>query len=74
MNETLRKHVSGKIAERTRNLSVPDKHALRIAKDSMNMNCAILGVMGGPNHREAVNVIHRLSGAIAGISFNCTCI
>lgn len=71
---TLRKHVSGAIAKRERSLSVPERHQLRIARASMHANCAMLGVMGGPNHREAVSIIHALTGAIVGINFPCTCL
>lgn len=69
----LQKHVSGAVAKREQTLSVPDRHQLKIARDSLRAPCAMLGVMGGPNHREAREIIHRLTGAIAGINFDCTC-
>lgn len=71
--QILRKHVSGAIARRESALSVPEKHQLRIARGSMRANCAMLAVMGGPNHNDAVNIIHQLTGAIVGIDSDCSC-
>lgn len=73
MSNTLRKHVTGSVQRRESALSVPERHQLRIARDSMRMACPMLGVMGGPNHREATAIIARLTGAIAGIDAECTC-
>ena len=71
--DALRRNVTGKIAQRERALSVPDKHLLRIARDSGRMPCAMLGVMGGPNHYDAAEIIARLTGAIVAIDAPCTC-
>ena len=71
--EALRHHVSGAIARREKALSVPDKHRLRIARDSVRAPCAMLGVTGGPNHSQARNIIHQLTGQIVGIDADCTC-
>jgi hypothetical protein len=69
----MHKVITGRVQKRERSLSVPEKHQLRIARDSMNMNCVGVAVMGGPNHQQAVSIIHQLTGAIAGINFDCTC-
>lgn len=45
-----------------RELSVPERHQLRVAIDSMNMHPAMLGVMGGPNVEEARKIIKQLTG------------
>lgn len=73
MNDTLRKHVSGAIARRQRSLSVPERHQLKIARDSMRYACAMLAVMGGPNHVEAATTIYALTGAIVAIDNRCNC-
>lgn len=38
-------------------MSVPDKHQLRIAIDSLKANPAMLGVMGGPSKEEALQIL-----------------
>jgi hypothetical protein len=45
-----------------RELSVFDKHQLKIARDSLRMPDAMLGVMGGPSKAEAREIIKRLTG------------
>ena len=45
-----------------RELSVPDKHLLRIAKDTLKMPDAMVGVMGWPNKEQAREIIKRLTG------------
>ncbi len=70
---TLRKHVTGTIRARERGLGVPERHQLRIAKDSMRKHCVGLAILGGPNHHESVRIIERLTGAIIGIDADCTC-
>jgi hypothetical protein len=45
-----------------RNLSVPEKHQLRIAKDTLKMNDVMARVMGGPSKAEARAIIFRLTG------------
>lgn len=44
-------------------LSVPEKHQLRIARDTLRMTPAMARVMGGMTHEEAREVIRRLGGA-----------
>lgn len=41
-------------------MSVPDKHQLRIAKDTLKMNPVMARVMGGPSPEEAKEIIKRL--------------
>ena len=48
-------------SERSR-LTVPDQHMLRIARDTLKMPDAMVGVMGGPNKIEAREIIKRLTG------------
>lgn len=45
-----------------RRLSVPEQHQLRIAKQTLKMADAAVGVMGGPNKEEARAIIRRLTG------------
>ena len=65
---------SARIAKRTAALSVPERHRLKVARRTMEMNCTFARIMGGMNgHHEAANVIHELTGVIVGINFPCTC-
>lgn len=43
-------------------LSVFDKHQLRIARQTLSMHDAAVGVMGGPSKQEAREIIRRLTG------------
>jgi hypothetical protein len=45
-----------------RELSVPEKHQLRIARDTLRMPDAMVGVMGGPDKAKAREIIRRLTG------------
>lgn len=45
-----------------RELSVPEKHQLKIARDTLKMNETMARVMGGPSHAEAREIILRLTG------------
>ena len=56
-----------------RRLTVPETHQLKIAKKTMKMNCVGALVLGGPNHYEAANIIHELTGAIVAIDSPCSC-
>jgi hypothetical protein len=47
-----------------RQLSVPDKHQLRIARDTLRLSDAMAGVMGGMSKDEARAVILRLTGKV----------
>ena len=42
-------------------LTVPEKHQLRIARDTLKMPDAMVGVMGGPTKEEAKEIIKRLT-------------
>ncbi len=46
-----------------RKLSVPEKHQLKIARQTLRMNNVGILVMGGPNKPEARETIMRLAGA-----------
>lgn len=52
-------------AARKRVLSVFDRHALKIARDTLKMPDAIVGVMGPPSKEEARATILRLTGKVA---------
>lgn len=43
-------------------LSVPEKHQLRIARDTLKMSEAMARIMGGPSVEEAKEIIRRLTG------------
>ncbi|KKK66518.1 hypothetical protein LCGC14_2963280, partial [marine sediment metagenome] len=45
-----------------RELSVPEKHQLRIARDTMRMTPAMARVMGGPDIEESKKIIQELTG------------
>ena len=47
-----------------RNLTTPEQHQLRIARDTLRMAPAMRGVMGGPTLEQAVATIQRLTGAL----------
>ena len=44
-----------------RKLSIPEQHQLRIARRTLNMPDAMVGVMGGPNKEESREIIRRLT-------------
>ena len=44
-------------------LTVPERHQLKIAKDTLRMPEAMVGVMGGMTKSEARRVIEKLEGA-----------
>lgn len=46
----------------SRNLSVPDQHALSIARRTLVMSEWGARVMGGPDHKKARETIYRLTG------------
>jgi len=48
-----------------RELSVFDVHQLRIAKSTLRMPDAMVGVMGGPTKAEARKIIFKLTGKVA---------
>lgn len=43
-------------------LSVPDRHQLRIARDTLRMSDAMVAVMGGPDKATARKIIRELTG------------
>lgn len=45
-----------------RELSVPERHQLKIAYDTLKMPDAMVGVMGGPDKEESREIIKRLTG------------
>ncbi len=45
-----------------RQLSVPERHQLRIARDTMRMNPAMVAVAGGPDIEQSKKIIQELTG------------
>lgn len=45
-----------------RNLTVPERHQLRIARQTLNMNDASVNILGGVSKAEARDIIARLTG------------
>jgi hypothetical protein len=43
-------------------LTVPEKHQFRIARATLKLNPAMVGVAGGPSIEEAKAIIKRLTG------------
>jgi hypothetical protein len=44
------------------NLTVPERHQLRIARDTLKMSDVGARIMGGPTKEEAREIIFRLTG------------
>lgn len=44
------------------NLTVPERHQLRIARDTLKMSDVVARIMGGPSKAEAKRIIARLTG------------
>ena len=68
----LQRHVTGAIKGREAALGVPDRHALKIARQALKYHCVGARVMG-QSHREAATMIERLTGQIVGLDADCTC-
>ncbi|GAG49386.1 unnamed protein product [marine sediment metagenome] len=47
----------------TKTLSVPERHQLRIARDTLKMNDVGVKVIGGPSKQEAREIIRKLTGS-----------
>jgi hypothetical protein len=45
-----------------RQLTVPERHQLKIARDTLRMPDAMVGVMGGPTKAQAREIVRRLTG------------
>ena len=45
-----------------RPLTTPEHHQLKVARDTLKMNPAMVAVMGGPGVSEALDIIERLTG------------
>ena len=45
-----------------RELSVPERHQLKVARDTLKMNDVMARIMGGPTKEEAKAIIERLTG------------
>ena len=54
-------------------MTVPEKHSLKIARQTMRMHCAGARIMGGMDHRQAVEVIERLTGKRVPTAPDCNC-
>lgn len=49
------------------------QHQLRIARKTMKLSCVGAAILGGPNHYEAAEIIHRLTGVFVAIDAPCSC-
>lgn len=59
---------------KVRKLQGADAHQARVARDTLRLSCAGARIMGGiTSHYEAVAVLHRLTGIVAGLPDGCTC-
>lgn len=56
-----------------RNLTVPERHQLRIARDTVKRPCAMARVLGGMDHLRAVNTIRNLTGSDIKLPDGCDC-
>lgn len=45
-----------------RELTVPERHQLRIARQTLNMPDEAVGIAGGPSKEEARKIIEKLTG------------
>jgi hypothetical protein len=57
----------GDMVKNKTQLSVPEKHQLKIARDTMKMTCVFCAVMGGMSHIEAGRLLN------VPLPKNCTC-
>ena len=48
-------------------LSVPENHQLKIARDTMKMTCVFCAIMGGASHVKASKLLN------VPLPKNCTC-
>lgn len=55
-------------------MQIADKHALKIARDTMRMHCVGARIMGGPDHADAARTIKQLTGITAPLDEDCTCV
>jgi hypothetical protein len=49
------------MAVKSKQLTIPERHQLKIARDTLRMPDAMVGVMGGPSKQEAREIIKRLT-------------
>lgn len=61
----LRKRYGRSVAKK-RELTVFEKHSLRIARATLNMPDAMVGVLGGPTKEQARQIILELTGRDPG--------
>jgi hypothetical protein len=54
-------------------MTVPDRHALKIARDTMRLTCDGAQILGGPNHMAAFETIARLTGKVVALASDCKC-
>lgn len=45
-----------------RELTVPERHQLKVARDTLRMNDVFARIMGGMTKQEARNIVERLTG------------
>ena len=54
-------------------MTIPEQHQLAIARKTMRLSCVGALVMGGPNHKESIAIIAKLTGRRLTLPEDCTC-
>ena len=57
-------NLARKVGEMSKQLTVPERHQLRIARDTLRMSDVGALIMGGPTKDEAREIILRLTGKV----------
>lgn len=53
------------MSKNNKNLTVPEKHQLKVARDTLKMSDIGASIMGGPTKEEARAIILKLTGSPA---------
>lgn len=54
-------------------LGVPDRNQLSVARRTMQMSCVGALIMGGPNHKESIQIIYYFTRQQYKLPPDCTC-
>ena len=54
-------------------MTIPEQHQLAIARKTMRLSCVGAMIMGGPNHKESIIIIAKLTGRRLILPEDCTC-
>lgn len=55
------------------NLGIGQHHQLKIAKKVLTETCFASRFLGGPNHKEAQEIILKLENRLVKLDSDCTC-